>query len=99
MVRLKIVSQNLNQFRLLKNKGGFMADEKGGSLGNSIGAFWKQTTRDGQKTYLSGSVQLTPTSEKIKVIVFANKNKPEGSKQPDFRMYRSNPQKKEASEG
>jgi len=73
-----------------------MAEEKK-QQSNSIGAFWKQTSRDGKKTYLSGSLQLNPPNgERIKVIVWANKNKPEGSNQPDFRMYISQPQKKEA---
>ena len=76
-----------------------MAEEKKGGTSNSIGAFWKQTSRDGKKTFLSGNIQLTPNGEKIKVIVWANKNKPEGSNQPDFRMYVSTPQKKEVSEG
>ena len=66
-----------------------MAEEKKQS--NSVGAFWKQTSRDGKKTFLSGNIQLTPNGEKIKVIVWANKNKPEGSNQPDFRMYISQP--------
>ena len=64
----------------------------------SIGALWKQVTKDGSKTYLSGNLQLVPDGEKIKIIVFSNKNKPEGSTQPDFRIFRSLPQKKETSE-
>ena len=74
-----------------------MAEEKKQS--NSVGAFWKQTSRDGKKTYLSGNIQLNPPDgERIKVVVWANKNKPEGSNQPDFRMYVSQPQQKKVNE-
>jgi uncharacterized protein (DUF736 family) len=53
----------------------------------SIGALWKQTSGAG-KTYLSGFVQLEETGEKIRVVVFAARDK-KTDKSPDFRMYKA----------
>ncbi len=66
-----------------------MANEK------TVGAFWKQLSKDNKSTYLSGVIEL-PGQEKMRVVIFATKfydsngrriAKPEDSKTPDFRMY------------
>ena len=56
------------------------------------GAFWIKTSKTGNN-FLTGSVK-TKSGEEIKVIVFKNKYKTEGSNQPDYRVYfDSNPGK------
>jgi hypothetical protein len=49
------------------------------------GAFWIKTSKTGNN-FLTGSVK-TKSGEEIKVIVFKNKYKTEGSNQPDYRVY------------
>ena len=62
----------------------------------SVGAFWKQVSRDGKRTYLTGNIELTE-GERIKVVIFANSYKEEGSRQPDFMMYISKPREEKHS--
>ena len=49
------------------------------------GAFWKKTSKGGS-VYLTGTVKSSTGSD-IKVIVFSNQYKEEGSNQPDYRVY------------
>jgi uncharacterized protein (DUF736 family) len=49
------------------------------------GAFWIKTSKTGNN-FLTGTVK-SKTGEEIKVIVFKNKYKTEGSNQPDYRVY------------
>jgi hypothetical protein len=56
------------------------------------GAFWIKTSKTGTQ-FLTGKVK-SKTGEEISVMVFKNKYKEEGSKQPDYRVYYdSNPPK------
>lgn len=52
------------------------------------GAFWVKKSKTGNN-FLTGSVK-TKSGEEIKVIVFKNKYKTEGSNQPDYRVYFDN---------
>ena len=54
-----------------------------------LGAFWKRKGKESGKTYLSGNV------DGKEVVVFPNRRKQEGSKQPDFHVYESTPMKKD----
>jgi hypothetical protein len=49
------------------------------------GAFWMKTSKTGTQ-FLTGKVK-SKTGEEINVMVFKNKYKEEGSKQPDYRVY------------
>lgn len=49
------------------------------------GAFWIKKSKTGN-SFLTGSIK-TSSGEEIKVIVFKNKYKNEGSNQPDYRVY------------
>jgi uncharacterized protein (DUF736 family) len=49
------------------------------------GAFWIKKSKAGTN-FLTGSVK-TKSGEEVKVIVFKNKYKTEGSNQPDYRVY------------
>lgn len=49
------------------------------------GAFWIKKSKTGNN-FLTGSVK-SKDGEEIKVIVFKNKYKTEGSNQPDYRVY------------
>lgn len=51
-----------------------------------IGALWQRKTSDG-KTYYSG--RLVINGETIEVVLFKNSYKEAGSKQPDWRVYKS----------
>lgn len=56
-----------------------------------IGALWK---REGQsQKYLSGYVKIDDmgVEKEVKVVVFANKNKNNNEKAPDYRIYVSKP--------
>jgi hypothetical protein len=55
-----------------------------------LGAFWKRKGKESGKTYLSGSV------DGKEVVVFPNRRKQEGSKQPDYVVYESTPKKDQA---
>jgi|TARA_B100000614_G_C14544405_1_gene491540 hypothetical protein len=48
-----------------------------------IGAFWKRESSN--QKYLSGKIKVG--GEEVGVVVFTNRYKEEGSKQPDFRVY------------
>jgi len=52
------------------------------------GAFWIKKSKTGN-TFLTGTVK-SKSGEEIKVIVFKNKYKTEGSNQPDYRIYFDN---------
>jgi hypothetical protein len=49
------------------------------------GAFWIKTSKAGN-SFLTGTVK-TEAGEAIKVIVFKNQYKVEGSNQPDYRVF------------
>jgi len=49
------------------------------------GAFWIKKSKSGN-SFLTGTVK-SQSGEVIKVIVFKNKYKTEGSNQPDYRVY------------
>lgn len=49
------------------------------------GAFWIKKSKTGN-SFLTGTIK-TKAGEEIKVIVFKNKYKTEGSNQPDYRVY------------
>ncbi len=49
------------------------------------GAFWIKKSKAGN-SFLTGTVK-SQTGEVIKVIVFKNQYKTEGSNQPDYRVY------------
>jgi uncharacterized protein (DUF736 family) len=56
------------------------------------GAFWIKTSKTGNQ-FLTGKVK-SKSGEEISIMVFKNKYKEEGSKQPDYRVYYdSNPPK------
>jgi uncharacterized protein (DUF736 family) len=52
-----------------------------------LGALWKQAGRS--QNYLSGHV--TVDGKQQKVVVFANKNKKDNERAPDYRVYKSKP--------
>ena len=59
-----------------------------------VGALWK---REGQnQKYLSGYVKVDELGieKELKVVVFANKNKNNNEKAPDYRIYLSKPMDK-----
>jgi len=45
----------------------------------NLGGLWQQTDKNGNK-YLSGSLGFA------RMLIFPNRNKPEGSNQPDYNM-------------
>lgn len=49
------------------------------------GAFWARQSKSGN-SFLSGSFK-TATGEEVKVMIFKNSYKTEGSNQPDYRAY------------
>jgi uncharacterized protein (DUF736 family) len=52
------------------------------------GAFWMKTSKTGTQ-FLTGKIK-SKSGEEINVMVFKNKYKEEGSKQPDYRIYYDN---------
>ena len=52
-----------------------------------IGALWKRQSTN--QKYLSGKVKLPEdyNENEFGIVIFSNKYKEEGSKQPDFRVY------------
>lgn len=56
-----------------------------------IGAIWIKESRTGKK-FLSAYVTIN--GEKINIVGFKNDYKEEGSSQPDYRLYESDPLKK-----
>jgi uncharacterized protein (DUF736 family) len=54
-----------------------------------IGALWVGKSQKG-KMFLSGNVELVE-GDKVKIIIFKNERKEEGSKQPDYRILRQKP--------
>ena len=48
-----------------------------------IGALWKRESSN--QKYLSGKMKVG--GEEVGVVIFTNRYKEEGSKQPDFRVY------------
>ena len=59
---------------------------------NDIGSLWKKKSKDGSKTFLSGVIKVDGVETQI--IVFSNSYKEEGSNQPDYRIYPSEPYNK-----
>jgi uncharacterized protein (DUF736 family) len=53
------------------------------------GALWKRSSKAGN-TYLNGTIK-NKNGEEIKVLIFSNSNKVDGSNQPDYRVYFDNP--------
>lgn len=56
---------------------------------NEAGAFWMRKSKAGLQ-YLSGKI-TSKSGEAISLMVFKNKYKVEGSKQPDYRAYFETP--------
>lgn len=54
-----------------------------------IGALWKREGKN--QKYLSGYVKVEGSDEEVKVVVFANKNKKDNERAPDYRIYVSAP--------
>jgi len=56
-----------------------------------IGALWKREGKN--QKYLSGYVKVDDSGleKEVKVVVFANKNKNNNEKAPDYRIYISKP--------
>jgi len=56
-----------------------------------IGALWKKEGKN--QKYLSGYVKFDElgSEKEVKVVVFANKNKNNNQKAPDYRIYISKP--------
>ena len=61
--------------------------EKGEWEKRELGAFWKRKGKESGKVYLSGNI------DGKEVVVFPNRRKQEGSKQPDYVVYESTPLK------
>ena len=65
-----------------------------------MGAFWRRQSQKGQK-YLSGHVTLKGedgSEQKVKVVVFSNKNK-SSDRAPDYCVYASTPPQESATVG
>ena len=60
------------------------------------GALWKRTSKGSNTTYLNGVIK-TKNGEEVKVIIFSNKYKEEGSNQPDYRVYFDTPIEQQSS--
>jgi len=60
-----------------------------------IGALWKREGKN--QKYLSGYVKVEGSDEEVKVVVFANKNKKDNEKAPDYRIYISTPLETQSS--
>jgi len=56
-----------------------------------IGALWKRESSN--QKYLSGKVKVN--GEELGVVIFTNRYKEEGSKQPDFRVYLERPREEQ----
>jgi uncharacterized protein (DUF736 family) len=54
-----------------------------------IGALWKREGKN--QKYLSGYVKVEGSDQEVKVVVFANKNKNDNERAPDYRIYISAP--------
>tara|TARA_Y100000361_G_scaffold141173_1_gene145988 strand:+ start:19 stop:282 length:264 start_codon:yes stop_codon:yes gene_type:complete len=57
-----------------------------------IGALWKRESSN--QKYLSGKMKVG--GEEVGVVIFTNRYKEEGSKQPDFRVYLERPREEQA---
>ena len=71
-------------------------DNNSKSQNEELGALWKRTSRNNM-TYLAGHIKVTQedgTERTEKVVVFSNQNK-SNDKQPDYRVYVSNVEKRE----
>jgi len=73
-------------------------DNNSKSQNEEIGAFWKRTSRNNM-TYLAGHIKVPQedgTERTEKVVVFSNQNK-QNDKQPDYRVYVSNVEKRDGT--
>ena len=59
---------------------------------DKIGAAWKKVSKKGTK-FLSGEIEIN--GFKTPIVMFVNSYKEEGSKQPDFIIYKSEREGKE----
>ena len=59
-----------------------------------IGALWKRESSN--QKYLSGKMKIN--GEEVGVVIFTNRYKEEGSKQPDFRVYLERKREEEGEE-
>jgi len=62
---------------------------------NKIGAAWVKTSKKGDK-FFSGQFELGDV--KTQFVMFKNSYKEEGSKQPDWVMYKSEPRANDPGE-
>jgi uncharacterized protein (DUF736 family) len=65
-----------------------------------LGALWKRTSKNSGQKYLAGHVKEVDehgVEKRTKVVIFANRNKQDGERTPDYRIYESkdDPQKQE----
>lgn len=68
------------------------------SQNEELGALWKRTSRNNM-TYLAGHIKVPQedgTERTEKVVVFSNQNK-SNDKQPDYRVYVSNVEKRDGA--
>jgi uncharacterized protein (DUF736 family) len=65
-----------------------------------VGALWKRESRNSGQKYLAGHVRYDElgTEKTLKVVVFSNRNKKDGDKTPDFRVYVSKEMPKTSEE-
>tara|TARA_Y100001938_G_C8011638_1_gene390350 strand:- start:583 stop:876 length:294 start_codon:yes stop_codon:yes gene_type:complete len=66
-----------------------------------LGALWKRTSKNSGQKYLAGHIKEVDehgVETRKKVVIFANRNKQEGERTPDYRVYESqeNSQKQES---
>jgi len=64
-------------------------------MNKEIGALWKNTSAKGNK-YFAGNVEVG--GEKIKIVVFRNRDASESNHFPDYRIYESEPPTEKSSE-
>jgi uncharacterized protein (DUF736 family) len=73
-------------------------DKKSNWKDREMGALWKK--KGNSQTYLSGTIEIPSDEyggkEKVNVVIYSNKYK-EKDNHPDFRVYRSEEMKKEAT--
>ena len=57
-------------------------------MNKEIGALWKNTSAKGNE-YFAGNIEVN--GEKIKIVVFHNRDSSESNHFPDYRIYESKP--------
>ena len=65
-------------------------------MSGDIGALWCSTGKNSGKDYFSGNVEIN--GEKIKIVVFHNRDKSSSNNYPDYLIYKSRPMEEKSSE-